>query len=221
MIEDPRPSDRGGVRLVLGMSPQLAGRLPVGASVAVSGVCLTVTGAPTPSAEAAELESVVVELAPETLARTTLGALGKGAWVNLEPALEAGDALGGHWVQGHVDTTLEVVERRDLEDHRELAFRLPRELAAYVVEKGSVALDGVSLTVASRGADRFGVALIPHTLEVTTLGSLEVGERVNLEVDVLAKYVVQYLEQTVEPIVERAVDRALAARRPPEPGHRP
>jgi riboflavin synthase len=103
--------------------------------------------------------------------------------------LRLGDALGGHWVQGHVDATAEVVERRDLEAHRELAFALADDYRALVVEKGSVTLDGVSLTISALAADRFEVALIPHTLEVTTLGSLEPGDRVNLEVDILAKYV--------------------------------
>lgn len=215
-MEDPRPSGRGGRRLVLGMSPGLAGRLGRGASVAVSGVCLTVIERPGAAPEAPELERAVVELAPETLARTTLGSLAAGAAVNLEPALVAGDTLGGHWVQGHVDTTVEVVERRDLGEHRELAFSLPAELGAFLVEKGSVTLDGVSLTVASLAPDRFGVALIPHTLEVTTLGERNVGDRVNLEADVLAKTVLRYaaqaVDQAVDQAVEQAVARSLAAR---------
>ncbi len=121
--------------------------------------------------------------------RTTLEGLGKGSEVNLEPAMRLGDVLGGHWVQGHVDATTEVLERRELEAHREVAFALAPDYAAFVVEKGSVTLDGVSLTVSALAADRFEVALIPHTLEVTTLGLLSPGDRVNLEVDVLAKYV--------------------------------
>lgn len=191
--------------LRLGHSPALSESLEIGASLAVSGVCLTLT-------EMAPGLSVV-ELSPETLARTTLGELEAGARVNLEPALRAGDALGGHWVQGHVDGVLAVVERRDLDGHRELAFELPEEHAAHVVEKGSVTLDGVSLTVSRlcepastvrppstdhpsstghpdpRSAPSFEVALIPHTLEVTTLDRLEAGDRVHFEVDILAKYV--------------------------------
>ena len=100
-----------------------------------------------------------------------------------------GDPLGGHWVQGHVDGTLQVVARRDLQEHRELSFELPPDLRPFVVEKGSVTLDGVSLTVARLHPDTFEVALIPHTLEVTNLDRLQVGDRVNFEVDVLAKYV--------------------------------
>src|SRR6202035_1672594 len=132
-------------------------------------------------------------LSPETLARTTLGGLRGGDPVNLEPALRMGDPLGGHMVQGHVDGTAEVVGRRDLAEHRVLAFSIPAELAPFLVEKGSITVDGVSLTLSARLPDRFEVALIPHTLEVTTLADLRPGDRVNLEVDVLAKYVHQAL----------------------------
>lgn len=181
LVEDPVPSGQGGVRLVIGHSTALGQRLEIGASLSVSGVCLTIT-------ELGSTQSAV-ELSPETLARTNLGSLRRGDPVNLEPALRMGDPLGGHWVQGHVDATGEVVGRRDLADHCEMAFSIPPGLEAFLVEKGSVTVDGVSLTVSALGADRFEVALIPHTLEVTTLGRLRPGDRVNLEVDVLAKYV--------------------------------
>jgi riboflavin synthase len=181
LIADPVPSGQGGVRLAVGMSPGLAGRLGIGDSVAVSGVCLTVT-------EKGD-DLVTVELSPETLDRTHLGALRGGDEVNLEPALRMGDALGGHMVQGHVDATAEVVGRRDLTEHRVLAFSIPPELAPFLVEKGSVTVDGVSLTVSALLPDRFEVALIPHTLEITTLSRRVPGDRVNLEVDVLGKYV--------------------------------
>lgn len=181
LIADPVPSGQGGVRLAVGMSPGLAGRLGIGDSVAVSGVCLTVT-------EKGE-DRVTVELSPETLDRTNLGALRGGDEVNLEPALRMGDALGGHMVQGHVDATAEVVGRRDLAEHRVLAFSIPPELAPFLVEKGSVTVDGVSLTVSALLPGRFEVALIPHTLEITTLSRRVPGDRVNLEVDVLGKYV--------------------------------
>ncbi len=173
------------MRLVIGHGPAIASRLGLGASLAVAGVCLTVT---------VEGDGwSAVELSPETLSRTRLGGLPDGAEVNLEPALRMGDALGGHWVQGHVDGTVRVVSRRDLASHRELGFELPPEHAAAVVEKGSVCLDGVSLTVATLGERSFSVALIPHTLAVTTLSSLVTGDRVHLEVDVLAKYVARAL----------------------------
>jgi riboflavin synthase len=178
---DPQPSDQGGVRLVIGMSPALCGRLGIGDSLAVSGVCLTVV-------EKGE-DWVTVELSPETLSRTSLGGLRKNDEVNLEPARRMGDPLGGHWVQGHVDGTARVVDRRDLTDHRVLAFSIPPDLAPFLVEKGSVTVDGVSLTVSALLPDRFEVALIPHTLEITTLSRLVPGDRVNLEVDVLGKYV--------------------------------
>ena len=185
ILRDPEPSGQGGVRLVIGHSEGLAERLTIGASLAVSGVCLTITRQVPGEA--------TVELSPETLSRTALGTLAAGDEVNLEPALCAGEPLGGHWVQGHVDTTVEVVERHDLGDHRELWFSLPPDMQAYLVEKGSVSLDGVSLTIARRLADRFSVALIPHTLEVTTLGLRRVGDRLHLEVDILAKYIEQVL----------------------------
>lgn len=188
LIEEPRASEEGGVRLRIGHSEELGDGLEMGASLAVSGVCLTVV----------ELEPGVsgVELSPETLVRTTLGGLQGGSQVNLEPALRMGDALGGHWVQGHVDTTIEVLRRRDLEEHCEMTFELPEAYRAYVVEKGSVTLDGVSLTVSRLEDDEFAVALIPHTLEITTLGMLELGDRVNFEVDILAKYVQRSVQVT-------------------------
>jgi len=188
LAADPTPAPRGGgaVRLRLRHSTALSELLATGASLAVSGVCLTVIE-PTPG------ESLV-ELVPETLRRTTLGALRSGDEVNLEPALRMGDPLGGHWVQGHVDGTVAVLEVVSRGEHREVACELPLELAALVVEKGSVALDGVSLTVAAVAPGRFGVALIPHTLEATTLGSARVGTRLNLEVDLLGKYVLRALQ---------------------------
>jgi len=175
----------GDRRLTLAVSAALARDLEPGASLAVDGVCLTVV--------ALEDERVDLELSPETLARTTLGSVAAGDRVNLEPALRLGDRLGGHWVQGHVDTVTELLETRLLERHRELAFRLPAEVARWVVEKGSICLSGVSLTVARLEEVRFWVAAIPHTLEVTTLGELEPGDRLNLEVDVLAKHVERLL----------------------------
>jgi len=181
LIEEPKSSDQGGVRLRIGHSEALGQELEIGSSLAVSGVCLTVV--------AMEPGVSSVELSPETLVRSTLGSLQGGSQVNLEPALRMGDPLGGHWVQGHVDTTIEVMGRRDLEEHREVTFALPTSFGALIVEKGSVTLDGVSLTVSRLAEEGFGVALIPHTLEVTTLGLLEAGDRVNFEVDILAKYV--------------------------------
>jgi riboflavin synthase len=171
--------------LAIEHSEALGAELEIGASLAVSGVCLTI------------IEKVpglsTVELSPETLARTTLGNLVAASEVNLEPALRVGEPLGGHWVQGHVDSTLIVAGFRDLGGHREIDFVLPNEYRQVVVEKGSATIDGVSLTVARLERETFMVAVIPHSLEITTLGRLERGSRVNFEVDILAKYVQQVL----------------------------
>ena len=182
----PRPSPQGGLELEIGHSAELGRRLGVGASLAVAGVCLTlVESAPT---------SCRVELSPETLARTRLGRLRQGDEVNLEPALRLGDPLGGHWVQGHVDGLVRLKARHDLGDHSRFTCETPRSGERWIVEKGSVALDGVSLTVASVAGREFDVALIPHTLEVTTLGAARPGERFHFEADILAKYVDRALE---------------------------
>lgn len=153
-----------------------------GDSVAVSGVCQTV--AARPNADCFEVVAV-----GETLKRTTLGDLREGARVNLERALRVGDRLGGHWVNGHVDATAVILERR--QEARDLVFRvsLPVSLARYVVEKGSIAVDGVSLTVGKVDGSGFFVHIIPETAARTRFGGYGPGERVNLEVDILAKYV--------------------------------
>jgi riboflavin synthase len=178
---DPVPSPRGGLRLVIEHSEAVGARLGIGASLAVAGVCLTVIeGGPTESA---------VELSRETLVRTRLGRLRRGDRVNLEPALRFGDAMGGHWVQGHVDGLARLLKRVDFEQQSEFEIELPAGLEACVVEKGSVTLDGVSLTVAGLLARSFTVALIPHTLEVTTLGAARPGDAFHFEADILAKYI--------------------------------
>lgn len=182
----PRASDEGGWRLELRHGRELGERLRVGDSLAVQGVCLTVL--------ASEDGLTRLELAPETLRRTLLGELAAGDHVNLEPALRAGDPLGGHWVQGHVDGTIAVRSVETNGAHREMTFELPPELVPLVVEKGSVALDGVSLTVVDAADDSFSVALLPYTLEATTLGRLEPGDRVHVEVDILGKYVQRLLD---------------------------
>ena len=157
----------------------------VGDSIAVSGVCLTVT----------QLDSRVfdADVTTETLARTTLGGLRAGDAVNLEWPLAAGDRLGGHIVQGHVDGAGRVAARDEQGASLRLEIEAPAPLARYIVEKGSIAVDGVSLTVAAVNGDRFTVCLIPHTRAVTTLETLAPGARVNLEVDIMAKYVERLL----------------------------
>ncbi|MBB2746075.1 UNVERIFIED_ORG: riboflavin synthase [Microbispora rosea subsp. rosea] len=152
-----------------------------GDSIAVNGVCLTVAGA--------EGDSFTADVMKETLDRSSLGALSPGSRVNLERAVRADQRLGGHIVQGHVDGTGEVLSREPGEHWEVVRLSLPADLARYVVEKGSIAVDGVSLTVAGVTDDSFSVSLIPTTLELTTLGRKKPGEPVNLEVDVIAKYV--------------------------------
>jgi riboflavin synthase len=170
----------GGIRLWV-EAGALAGEAKTGDSVAVDGCCLTVVGA-----SGARL---AFDAVPETLRRTTLGARAVGDPVNLELPVRPSDRLGGHFVQGHVDAVTEVVARRAQGDDVVLTFRVPKGLEGQVVEKGSVAIDGVSLTVAAVEKGTFSVALIPHTLAVTTLGRRAAGEKVNVEGDILAKYV--------------------------------
>jgi riboflavin synthase len=169
-----------GIRLVV-EARGTAAATALGDSVSVNGVDLTAT-------EIAGGQ-MTFTAGPETLARTTLGDLAQGSEVNLEPALRAGDPLGGHYVQGHVDGVCRVrsIERDGV--GLRATFETPRHLIRYVVEKGSVAVHGVALTVTHVDEETFGVALIPYTLEETTLGTLAVGDELNLEVDVLGKYV--------------------------------
>jgi len=164
-------------RLVLDLP--YAGELSLGESVAVNGCCLTVTGKET---------GVSFDLLVETLNRTNLGDLKSGSHVNLERALRADGRFGGHFVQGHVDTTATVVAAEPKGSDRNLVIAIPQGGARYFIEKGSIAVNGVSLTVASLEEESFGLWIIPHTLQETNLGDLKPGDRVNLEYDMLAKY---------------------------------
>jgi riboflavin synthase alpha subunit len=178
--------ERAGARLALD-APDLTRPIAPGASICVSGACLTVT-----RADDTRLEFDVV---PETLSRTTLGSLSPGRRVNLEPSLRAGDPLDGHVVQGHVDGTALVSGVRRGAGGSVWAFTPDEALMPFIIPKGSIAVDGVSLTIAEAAGDGFSVALIPTTLDVTTLGTLRVGERVNLETDILARAVVTTLQR--------------------------
>jgi riboflavin synthase len=173
--------DGGGEGVRLRVRTGLASELEPGDSVAVSGACLTATTIDDGAFEA--------DVMSQTLALTTLGDLGEGDRVNLELALRATDRLGGHIVQGHVDAAGRVAAVSDEGIARRLRVELPEELMPYVVERGSVALAGVSLTIAALGEDWIEVSLIPETLERTTLGELKEGTSVNVECDVLARYV--------------------------------
>jgi riboflavin synthase len=176
----------GEGRLLHIREPAIAPQLSLGESVAINGTCLTVVGV--------EADTARFQAGPETLRRTNLGELQPGDRVNLERSLRLGDRLGGHLVQGHVDGLGRIARRTRQGEWEEVWFACPAELAAQMVSKGSVAVDGVSLTVVEVTGDGFSVALIPHTLAVTTLGFKPVGATVNLEVDVFAKYVWKYLQ---------------------------
>ena len=161
-------------------APETASTAAPGDSVSVSGVCLTVT--------AATNGSLAFDAVPETIARTNLGRLAAGSRVNLEPALSAGEPLGGHFVQGHVDGTARVGRLEPEGAGARLTLALPPDLLRYCVEKGSIALDGVSLTIAALRNDGIEIALVPFTLEHTTLAAAAPGDELNVEVDLLAKY---------------------------------
>jgi riboflavin synthase len=183
-------ADRRSDALVLAVRPS---RLPVselvlGESVCHDGACLTVTEI--------SRETFTVLAGAETLARTTLGNLRVGKRVNLERSLRVGDRMGGHWVTGHIDDTGELAVRRDLGANLVLGVRAKPQVLKYIVEKGSIAIAGVSLTVNAVDAETFSVAIIPHTRDHTTLGELSIGDRVNLEVDILAKHVEKLLSKS-------------------------
>jgi riboflavin synthase len=167
-----------------------AATIPLGASIANSGVCLTVVGvAPRGGGSA-----IAFDVGAETLAVTTLGQWRAGGRVNLERALRVGDELGGHMVSGHVDGIAEIISRRDFDGMAHFRFRAPKDLAKFIAVKGSVALDGASLTVNAVDGDAFEALLIPHTLKVTTWGERRAGDRVNIEVDHMARYAARLIE---------------------------
>jgi riboflavin synthase len=176
--------------------PRVTGDATHGASIAVNGVCLTVV-----SHGEGEF---TVDVMAETLRRSCLGALRPGDRVNLERAMAAGGRFGGHVVQGHVDGTAQILDRTPGDRWELVRFALPEGLSRYVVEKGSITVDGVSLTVAVVDDSSFTVSLIPTTLDLTTLGRKGVGDLVNLEVDVLAKYVERLLTTTTHPVKDPA-----------------
>jgi riboflavin synthase len=179
-----RAEDTGAGRRLAVRDP-IGPRLAVGESVAVNGVCLTVVET--------RGEEFAFEVGPETLLRTNLGGLRTGDRVNLERALRVGDRLGGHFVQGHVDAVGTIDRRARNGDWEDVWFRCPAELTRLMVPKGSIAVDGISLTIVNVEAERFSVMLIPHTQAVTTLGFKKVGDPVNLEADMLARHVAKLL----------------------------
>jgi riboflavin synthase alpha subunit len=179
-----RDGNAEGVRLEV-EAPETAAAAAVGDSVALDGCCLTATHVSD--------GRLTFDAVPETIRRSTLGRLAPGDELNIEPALRAGEPLGGHYVQGHVDAVGRVTSTEPEGDGRRLRIEAPPELLRYCVEKGSIAVNGVSLTIAALDATTLEIALVPHTLAATTLGRLDAGDEVNLEADVLAKYVERLL----------------------------
>ncbi|SFQ96780.1 riboflavin synthase [Poseidonocella sedimentorum] len=176
---------RGDLRARIGCGYDMSG-VDMGASIACEGVCLTVV--------AKGADWFDVDISAETLSKTTLGGWTEGRRVNLERALRLGDELGGHIVSGHVDGVAELIGMTDEGDSTRLSFRAPPELARFIAPKGSVALNGTSLTVNEVEGETFGINVIPHTQEVTTWGDVAVGDRINLEIDTLARYVARLAE---------------------------
>ena len=179
-----RKPTSGGFRLRVASA--LAGELSPGDSIAVNGVCLTVI-----LAESGEFHA---DVGPETIRVTTLGTIARGSHLNLERPLRADSRLGGHFVQGHVDAIGHIEELRDAADFHWLTIGFPSQLAPFLVPKGSITVDGISLTVAGLGTDRFDVQVVPYTMSHTNLGRAELRDRVNLEVDMVGKYVVRAAE---------------------------
>jgi riboflavin synthase len=183
-------SSPGGTRRLTVKTDLEVGKLPLGASIAVNGACLTIV-----TRRSGRPSSFSADVGPETLACTTLGSLVAGARVHLEPALRLGDPMGGHMVSGHVDGTGLVAAATRTGNTLALRVTAPDAIATYLLHKGSIAVDGVSLTINSVTASTFEVLLVPHTLEVTLLGQLRAGSRVNLEADMIAKQVARIVER--------------------------
>ena len=193
---EPRNGAGGAdARLVVGFRAIERVRLELGASICVDGVCLTVARL--------DADSFAADVSGETLRVTTLGDKRAGSLVNLEPALRAGDSLGGHWVSGHVDGVAAVIATERDAGSLRVSIEAPQPLARYIARKGSVTLDGVSLTVNDVMDARFSINLIPHTLEVTTLGALAKGSRLNLEIDLLARYVERLNGKPLESVMRK------------------
>ena len=179
---------RGDLRARIGTSYDVSG-IDIGASIACSGVCLTVV-----ALGSAPKNWFDVQISAETVNLTNVGGWKVGQRINLERALKVGDELGGHIVSGHVDGVAELIEMHDEGDSTRMTFRAPEHLAKFIAPKGSVALNGTSLTVNEVNGATFGINVIPHTKDVTTWGAAKVGDRINLEVDTMARYVARLQE---------------------------
>jgi riboflavin synthase len=188
-----RIEKRGDTHIVIATHYDVGG-IDIGASIACSGVCLTVA-----EKGSADDRWFAVTASAETLAKTTIGDWAPGAPVNLERPMRLGDELGGHIVSGHVDGVAKIIDATQEGESQRIRFDAPPELARFIAPKGSVALDGVSLTVNEVDGVRFGVNIIPHTLKVTTFGRAKPGGTVNLEVDLLARYIARLAQNTKTP----------------------
>jgi len=186
---EPRAQGLARLKIACGYDPQT---IDIGASIACSGVCLTVVA----RGEEGKRAWFAVDAAAETLRATTVGGWQRGTRINLERALKIGDELGGHIVAGHADGLATVTAREDLTDMARFTLRVPVGLARFIATKGSIALDGVSLTVNEVAGDTFSVLIIPHTLKATVLGRLGAGDAVNLEVDLMARYAARLMERS-------------------------
>jgi riboflavin synthase len=186
---EPRAQGLARLTMTCGYDPD---SITVGASIACSGACLTVVA----RGQEGNRAWFAVEAAAETLRLTTVGSWRRGTRINLERPLKIGDELGGHIVAGHADGLATVLRREDSTDTARFTLRLPQQLARFIAPKGSVALDGVSLTINEAAGDTFSVLIIPHTLKVTTLGLLGAGDAVNLEVDLMARYAARLMERS-------------------------
>ena len=188
--------ERGALRRLAIRCAYPVESIALGASIACSGTCLTVVATRGTTGEPGGSQAAIFEVdaAAETLARTTVGAWGEGTRINLERALKIGDELGGHIVTGHVDGLARLASREDFDGMARLVFEAPHALSRFIAEKGSISLDGISLTVNEVEGYRFGVLIIPHTLKVTTLGERKVGDSLNLEVDLMARYAARLTE---------------------------
>jgi riboflavin synthase len=187
VVEIRREGDLLNIKTACAYAPE---GIAIGASVAHAGVCLTVVGVE----RRGNRTLLAADVGAETQRVTTLAGLTSGARLNLERSLRVGDELGGHMVSGHVDGTAEILERRDFDGMAHFKIRAPAELAKFIAVKGSVALDGASLTVNAVGGDTFEILLIPHTLAVTTWGERRAGDGVNIEVDQMARYAARLME---------------------------
>ena len=190
-LGEVRAIEQRGETLFVISTAQDTTKIDMGASIACSGVCLTVVDKGTDDRGG----WFAADASAETLSLTNLGDWREGSRINLERSLRVGDELGGHIVSGHVDGTAEITAIEAEGDSKRFSFKVPQKLAKFVAAKGSVALDGVSLTVNEVAGNSFGVNLIPHTQEVTTFGGSQVGDKVNLEIDVLARYVARLAEE--------------------------